>query len=279
MFASTDLHNLSDPAKWVFPVDDTKATQNWNSEWGVEEDAKLVVGVWRHGHGNWEAIEKDETLGLGGKFFLEDAKIKNDDNQKRQIPNSIHLVRRADYLTHLLREYHEGLQATSGGAHRSGSNSNRPTPRPKNPHADRSHDGASSKSKPKRRATPDYSSSDESVYDSMDERECKEVLRPVKRELKRLKLNTADYDREQKLAHLKECLSAIGARIEYTANLEKSSAARDRRRKHLCESFAILRMPLADSLVTDSFHLVSQGFGRLTSSLRRCTGRSCASCE
>lgn len=201
--------------------------------------------MWKYGHGNWELIQKDKTLGLEDKFFLEDAKMKGDEASKRQLPNSIHLVRRADYLTHLLKEHHD----SNGGPSRSGSS--RPAPRPKAT-TERSHDSSSKPSKSKRKATPDYSSSDESAYDSMDEKECKEILRPVKRELKRLKLDTASYSREQKVAHLKECLSAIGARIDYSASQEKSSSAKDKRRKHLCPcSFSLSnlakRMPTFSS--------------------------------
>lgn len=226
-----DLSPLSDPSRWVFPVDDTKSTGNWNCEWGVDDDAKLVVGVWKHGHGNWDAIQKDATLGLQDKFFLEDAKIKTENSEKR-LPNSIHLVRRADYLTHLLREEHQARGGPSNQG-RGSYSSSRPPARPKAT-TERSHD-STTKSKPKKKATPEYSSSEEEAYDSMDEKECKEILRPVKRELKRLKLDTVSYSREQKVAHLKECLSAIGARIEYSASQEKTSSAKDKRRKHLCE--------------------------------------------
>lgn len=208
-----------------------------------------MVGVWKHGHGNWEAIQKDASLGLEGKFFLDDAKVKTGDTEKRNIPNSIHLVRRADYLTHLLREFDDGVGRSTNG-NGTPSASNRPSvPKPRSkpkPPADRGSTSTAtsdtvaaraSKSKSKRPATPDYSSSDEdSVYDSMDEGECKEILRPVKRELKRLKLDTDQFSREQKVAHLKECLSAIGSRIEYMAAREQTDVEKDRRRKHLCTS-------------------------------------------
>ncbi|SCZ89349.1 BZ3500_MvSof-1268-A1-R1_Chr9g10377 [Microbotryum saponariae] len=246
--AQTDLNPLPDPSAWVFPIEDTKATLNWNCEWGVADDAKLMIGVWRHGHGMWEAIENDPQLGLQGKFFLEDAKIKAEDSAKRQLPNAIHLVRRADYLLHLLLETH--LANRQGG-----DSSSTPlltksagAPRPKIAAGDRIRDSlgttsskvpkphkgsTSSSSKPKKPVAPDSSSDDDSVYASMDEAECKDLLRPVKRELKRLKLDTQDYSRDEKVAHLKECLSAIGQRIEYTANLEESSRSKEKRRKHL----------------------------------------------
>ncbi|SGY14271.1 BQ5605_C010g06124 [Microbotryum silenes-dioicae] len=246
--AQTDLNPLPDPSAWVFPIEDTKATLNWNCEWGVADDAKLMIGVWRHGHGMWEAIENDPQLGLQGKFFLEDAKIKAEDSAKRQLPNAIHLVRRADYLLHLLLETHlatrQGgdLSSTSLLAKSAGA------PRPKIAAGDRIRDSVgtasskipkphkgstSSSSKSKKPVAPDSSSDDDSVYASMDEAECKDLLRPVKRELKRLKLDTQDYSRDEKVAHLKECLSAIGQRIEYTANLEESSRSKEKRRKHL----------------------------------------------
>ncbi|KAI5476979.1 ATP-dependent DNA helicase Hrp3 [Pseudohyphozyma bogoriensis] len=228
------LSKAQDPAKWVFPVEGTKATQNWNCEWGVDEDAKLMAGVWKHGHGNWEAIQNDETLGLAGKFFLEDAKIKPGETEKqRNIPNSIHLVRRADYLTHLLHELHESKE--SGG----GSNSHRPGQRAPGSkikaERDRPSESPAPAAKPKRKATPQYSDSsdDESEYESMDEAECKELLRPVKHELKRLKTKTDTLPREEKVAHLKECLSIIGARIEVSSGFESTPEAQDKKRKHL----------------------------------------------
>lgn len=185
-------------------------------------------------------MQKDPKLGLGDKFFLDDAKNKDKekdkdgkDKKQRNTPNSIHLVRRADYLTHLLKEHYEETKGVGSSA------SKADRERPAGPRAKASHDGtsASGSGKPikaKRKATPTYSSSsDESQYDSMDEKVCKDDLRPVKRELKRLKLDTSDLSREAKLAHLKECLSAIGSRIELIAAQEKGSVARDRRRKHL----------------------------------------------
>lgn len=194
-----------------------------------------MVGVWKHGHGNWEAIAKDDSLGLKDKFFLDDAKIKAGDKEKRNIPNSIHLVRRADYLTHLLREFDDNLNKYSKNPAPS-----RPAPPKSKPSADRDRDRererdrdrdsrpADSSRPAKRKATPDYSSSseDESVYDSMDEGECKEILRPVKRELKRLKMPTDHMSREEKVAHLKACLSAIGSRIESVSSEFLSPNAR-----------------------------------------------------
>ncbi|GAA5902083.1 hypothetical protein JCM5296_006600 [Sporobolomyces johnsonii] len=248
------LNRLEDPTKWVFPVESVKATQAWNCDWTLEDDARLMVGVWRYGHGCWEPMQKDKTLGFENKFFLEDAKIKQTETEKRQIPNSIHLVRRADYLCHLLREFHNSTnrdqQINRSNQHRSGSSAPRPKvsgERAANSPAAMSAPPKSSKpagkpslsSKPakqvKRKATPEYSSSEESdsEYESMDEEGCKEALRPVKNDLKRLKATNEGMSREEKVAHLKETLSSIGARIEVVAGFEPTSSAKEKKRKHL----------------------------------------------
>ncbi|GAA5936558.1 uncharacterized protein JCM15063_001921 [Sporobolomyces koalae] len=242
------LHRAPNMYKWVFPVDSVKNPHAWNCEWNPEDDAHLMVGVWKYGHGGWEAMRDDPSLGFKDKFFLEDAKIKQSDSVKRRIPNSIHLVRRADYLTGLLREYYEKTHPDQPAV----SKQHRPVPRVKNAgeregsSAPKASKPASSKSnvkssakpaqKPtKRKATPEYSSSEasDSEYESMDEANCKESLRPVKNDLKKLKMDTSTLTREEKLAHLKDTLSSIGSRIEVVAGFEQSAAAREKKRKHL----------------------------------------------
>lgn len=36
---------------------------------GVKEDSMLLLGVHKHGYGNWELIGKDKDLGLIGKIL------------------------------------------------------------------------------------------------------------------------------------------------------------------------------------------------------------------
>jgi len=114
----------------------------------------------------------------------------------------------------------------------------RPTVKPKTP--------SSTKRSIKRKAPPaspssssdtsdSSDSSDSEAYSSMDEANCKESLRPVKNDLKKLKMDTSAFTREEKLAHLKETLSAIGSRIDVVAGFEKSSGAKEKKRKHLCK--------------------------------------------
>lgn len=205
-------------------------------------------------------MRADKTLGFEKKFFLEDAKAEKDN---KKLPQSIHLVRRADYLLHLLHQNEssrnpEGSSSKSSKpGHRAGSNAPRPKVSTKASHdsgaaKSRKTSPKASSSKPakaaKRKATPEDSESDDdkSEYDSMDDDACKEVLRPVKNDLKRLRKSTENMSREEKVKHLKETLSAIGARIEVLAGYEKGSSAKEKKRKHLCSSLLIF-FPLSPS--------------------------------
>ncbi|SPO43260.1 probable CHD1 - transcriptional regulator [Moesziomyces antarcticus] len=234
------LDNVDDPLQWRVPSEHLKATLNWAGGWDAKDDAMLLVGIWKYGFGAWEQIETDPDLNMEGKFFLEEGKKANQEphaaekdaprsgtsgppqGKPRPIPNAIHLVRRGDYLLKVLREYDDNAKAyqkslAEGGgkatkkARKSTSPTHSPAPTGK---AGR---GASSGAADKRRPAPVYSSDseDESEYSSMDEAECKELMRPCKKQLKRLRDGTDDLERDQKVSVLKECLSAIGGHIDH----------------------------------------------------------------
>merc|ERR1711892_1089231 len=61
--------------------------------WGIEEDSKLLVGIWEHGLGSWEQLKADRALDLGGKILL-NASCK---------PQAKHLDVRAAYLLRMLQ--------------------------------------------------------------------------------------------------------------------------------------------------------------------------------
>jgi chromodomain-helicase-DNA-binding protein 1 len=69
---------------------------------------------------------------------------------------------------------------------------------------------------------------------SMDEAVTKEELRPVKKQLKQLKLSGGDMPRDEKVAILKESLGDIGRRIEHVLNTKREAGEDvERWRKHL----------------------------------------------
>jgi len=116
--------NRSELRRWTVPLDSLKPTHGWASPWYAQDDAMLLVGIWRYGFGAWEQMEADEELGLKNKVFLEEGKRKHIEAAKeaakeggeegekakeksKLIPNAIHLVRRGDYLLNALREQGE----------------------------------------------------------------------------------------------------------------------------------------------------------------------------
>jgi len=207
----------------------------------------LLVGAFIYGFGNWEAMAKDTKLNLDGKFFLEEGK-KGEDAATRPIPNAIHLVRRGDYLLSLLREQHERLRTYENSLRRNSKVSMSPPPpaassssshinhlkRRAESEAVASVDDTSARKK-KRRPTPTFTDSESSdECPSMDEAATKEELRPVKKQLKQLKLSGEDMPKDEKVAILKDSLAAIGGRIEHVLNTKQQAGEdRERWRRHL----------------------------------------------
>ena len=88
-----------------------KPVVNWKCQWTAKDDAMLLVGVDKHGHGAWYAIRDDLELGLTDKFFLDENKLEKKEAKLegalKDIPGSVHLNRRADYLITVLRDEHQ----------------------------------------------------------------------------------------------------------------------------------------------------------------------------
>ncbi|KAJ7287825.1 SNF2 family N-terminal domain-containing protein [Mycena rebaudengoi] len=242
------LSEQSDPYSWSIPIENIRPTLNWSGRWGPHDDSMLLVGAFLYGFGNWEAMAKDAKLELDGKFFLEEGK-KGEDSSNKPIPNAIHLVRRGDFLLSILREHDEKLRSyesslrikglkvsaspppiasTSSSAHAMNAK------RRAESEAVASVDDGSSR-KRKRRPTPTFTDSESSdECPSMDEAATKEELRPVKKQLKQLKLSGEEMPRDDKVAILKDSLAAIGRRIEHVLNTKEAAGEdRERWRRHL----------------------------------------------
>ncbi|KAJ7902074.1 SNF2 family N-terminal domain-containing protein [Mycena olivaceomarginata] len=243
------LSEVDNPYTWQIPLENIRPTLNWSGRWGPQDDSMLLVGAYLYGFGNWEAMAKDPKLGLDGKFFLEEGK-KGEDSANKPIPNAIHLVRRGDFLLGILREHDEKLRSyesslrikglkvsaspppiasTSSSAY----NMNMKQRRAESEAVASVDDGSSRKRK--RRPTPTFTDSESSEEcPSMDEVATKEELRPVKKQLKQLKLSGEDMPRDDKVAILKDSLAAIGRRIEHVLNAKEAAGEdRERWRRHL----------------------------------------------
>lgn len=67
---------------------------NFDVEWGVQEDSKLLCGIYQYGMSAWEAIKMDKNLGLSDKMLF---------NDERK-PQAKHLQSRAEYLLKILKK-------------------------------------------------------------------------------------------------------------------------------------------------------------------------------
>merc|ERR1712080_546091 len=76
--------------KWVVDINFKDA--HFDVSWNLEEDSKLLVGIYEHGLGSWEQVKSDKMLDLGDKILL-NASCK---------PQAKHLDTRAAYLLRML---------------------------------------------------------------------------------------------------------------------------------------------------------------------------------
>uniref|UniRef100_A0A1I8PFM6 Chromodomain-helicase-DNA-binding protein 1 n=1 Tax=Stomoxys calcitrans TaxID=35570 RepID=A0A1I8PFM6_STOCA len=67
---------------------------NFDVEWGVIEDSKLLCGIYQYGIGSWEQMKMDPSLNLTEKI------LHNDDRK----PQAKHLQSRAEYLLKIIKK-------------------------------------------------------------------------------------------------------------------------------------------------------------------------------
>ncbi|XP_058855130.1 chromodomain-helicase-DNA-binding protein 2-like isoform X1 [Acipenser ruthenus] len=68
---------------------------HFDVEWGIEDDAQLLLGVYEYGYGNWDLIKTDPDLTLASKILPDDPEKK---------PQAKQLQSRVDYLIKLLKK-------------------------------------------------------------------------------------------------------------------------------------------------------------------------------
>ncbi|XP_067621810.1 chromodomain-helicase-DNA-binding protein 1 isoform X2 [Eurosta solidaginis] len=76
---------------------------NFDTEWGVDEDSKLLCGIYQYGIGSWEQMKMDPSLKLTEKILFNDARK----------PQAKHLQSRAEYLLKIIKknvELKKGVQ-------------------------------------------------------------------------------------------------------------------------------------------------------------------------
>jgi len=225
-----------------------KPVNNWNCKWGQKDDSLLLVGIYKHGFGYWDKIQQDETLDFKDKFFLGNNQEFEDED--RLLPKSVHLNRRAEYLLKTLSEEvssNKSRTRTNSKQHRA-SSSKRQSQEKSSMVANsasvskhKSSKSKSSKTSSKRVKKEDEEEEEgeleeideESDYSSMDEHDCKERMRPVKRELKALKDKSNNYSGKKKADFIKGRVKAIGDMIHTITGSISSRHKREKLESHL----------------------------------------------
>uniref|UniRef100_A0A8D2LVY1 DNA helicase n=1 Tax=Varanus komodoensis TaxID=61221 RepID=A0A8D2LVY1_VARKO len=183
---------------------------HFDVDWGVEDDSRLLLGIYEHGYGNWELIKSDPELKLTNKILPVETDKK---------PQGKQLQTRVDYLLKLLKKdmekkdsVKEMEEVSSGRALHLlclclGSSCGE----------------AKSGSKGKQTQGPVHitAGSDpvpigEDEDDDLDQETfsiCKERMRPVKKALKQLDKPDKGLSVQEQLEHTRSCLLKIGDRI------------------------------------------------------------------
>lgn len=192
-----------------------KPVYNWTCGWTFTDDAMLLVGIYKHGFGNWKNIQQDPTLRLKEKFLssnndCEDNSSHSPQNvnkkeNKKTAPNASQLVRRSEYLLKALRK------ATISELE----NPKSPLPQEQSPQEEEEVDGSGSD------------------YDNFDKDECKRLMKPVKQELKYLKKKLGDLKDDKKADMVRKCLGNIGNHIQHVVHGHHAFEERPQLRKHL----------------------------------------------
>lgn len=80
---------------WQLPGSVSLKEVSWSVAWGVDEDSRLLRGVYEYGMGAWESIKLDPVLHLQDKVLLSAADSK---------PQAKHLQARVEYLLKVLKK-------------------------------------------------------------------------------------------------------------------------------------------------------------------------------
>ena len=260
-----------------------KPVNNWNCKWGQKDDSLLLVGIYKHGFGYWDKIQKDDTLDFKDKFFL--GNNQDFEEEDRLLPKSVHLNRRAEYLLKILAEemssnksrtrtnskqrasskrqsqekthsvstsvkHANGKSSRSKASHKNSTTSSTSHSKNKKPHREM-EEGEVGEEDEEEEEEEEYEEDEESDYSSMDERDCKERMRPVKRELKALKDKSKNYSGKKKADFIKERVKAIGDLIQTIVGNLSSESKKEKLESHLWK-FASWFWPNENNTISSS---------------------------
>jgi len=228
-----------EPLGKVIPKDET-ARKNWKfdlkvrpaafeGEWGLEEDTKLLLGVWEYGMGSWEAIRESDPV-LKEKILIEGDK-------KPQYKDIAH---RAELLLKVLKKHlatievpkkarKKGKKAAENGTLAGITVDGLNAGSDKKEEAGEKGKNKSTVKKRQRQKKDKgplhFSASTEPTpvnylgdWDPVVFNECKEKMRPVKKALKALDNPDSSLSEKEQIKHTRTCLLQIGDQIQKCLN-------------------------------------------------------------
>ncbi|XP_050542494.1 chromodomain-helicase-DNA-binding protein 1 isoform X2 [Daktulosphaira vitifoliae] len=231
--------------KWTLDLKRVKSA-NFDFDWEISDDSKLLKGIYLYGLGSWEAIKIDTALGLSDKI------LSNEDKK----PQAKHLLARAEYLLKMLKKNQivnkgelkpKKIRKIKEGKSKEivedDSSDNDNSSKKKKSENNSSHDDkllvkkdlnniklgmGSSPKKEKKRKTINksgpmhFTANSEPKAVNVDDivelpkdifLECKEKMRPVKKVLKALDDPEEKKNESRYVNHMQECLIEIGSHI------------------------------------------------------------------
>jgi len=177
---------------------------SWTEPWTHKDDAMLVVGIWKYGFGKWDEIRQDISYELHQKLAT-----LSEENSKGT-PKKEHLARRAETLFKHLAEEENARILAKAEASTKRKNTNKAKTNVK-----------ATKEKAQKSIVPaqvaDNSIPAKKKKKLTDEQQtmCKDLLRPVKDALKRVKKISQDTDLDQQVKYkvISQSILVVGAHI------------------------------------------------------------------
>lgn len=176
-----------------------KAVRNWPCSWTEQDDTNILLGVLKHGFGNWEAIRMDPELNLMKKI----CPVDGESNRKVKAKE---LNRRVDQLIAAIQQEVKEQEETYE---------------------------AHTRRQTRKRSSPKRSSRKKKRF-THDEliKICESLLEPIEDTIHRFKDEDETMSKEERLSNIKQCLLIIGKRIDEAVE-ERDDIENDELRKML----------------------------------------------
>jgi len=218
--------------KWV--MDTSVKDAHFDVDWGLEEDSRLLAGIYEYGLGSWEQIKADKDVGLGGKILL-NASCK---------PQVKHLDVRAAYLLRMLSRL-EGKSKPKKTVRLKSKKPEVPVATNKEYKSREiieDEDSSENEDKEKRVKKEDkkkkkglpapvhFGTNEPMLMEELDPevfKQCKEKMRDVRKSLKALDKPDPDHTESEQVNHTRQCLLKIGTHIDSILSKMKDDAARE----------------------------------------------------